>query len=57
MARGPQLLAEEKRLTRERDAAAAKRRRMPWLAVDKRSDSRSFSRSLHQQVSCKRDEV
>jgi predicted dithiol-disulfide oxidoreductase (DUF899 family) len=30
-----QLLAEEKRLTRERDALAAKRRRMPWLAVEK----------------------
>jgi predicted dithiol-disulfide oxidoreductase (DUF899 family) len=30
-----QLLAEEKRLTRERDALAAKRRRMPWQAVEK----------------------
>jgi predicted dithiol-disulfide oxidoreductase (DUF899 family) len=30
-----QLLAEEKRLTRERDALAARRRRMPWLAVEK----------------------
>jgi len=30
-----QLLADEKRLTRERDALAAKRRRMPWLAVAK----------------------
>jgi predicted dithiol-disulfide oxidoreductase (DUF899 family) len=30
-----QLLADEKRLTRERDALAAKRRRMPWLAVEK----------------------
>jgi predicted dithiol-disulfide oxidoreductase (DUF899 family) len=29
------LLTEEKRLTRERDALAAKRRRMPWLAVEK----------------------
>jgi predicted dithiol-disulfide oxidoreductase (DUF899 family) len=29
------LLAEEKRITRERDALAAKRRRMPWLAVEK----------------------
>ena len=29
------LLAEEKRVTRERDALAAKRRRMPWLAVEK----------------------
>jgi predicted dithiol-disulfide oxidoreductase (DUF899 family) len=30
------LLVDEKRLTRERDALAAKRRRMPWLAVEKR---------------------
>ncbi|BBZ11307.1 DUF899 domain-containing protein [Mycobacterium branderi] len=31
-----QLLVEEKKLTRARDALAAKRRRMPWLAVEKR---------------------
>ena len=30
-----ELLVEEKRLTRARDALAAKRRRMPWLAVEK----------------------
>ena len=30
-----QLLVEEKRMTRARDALAAKRRRMPWMAVDK----------------------
>jgi predicted dithiol-disulfide oxidoreductase (DUF899 family) len=30
-----QLLVDEKQLTRARDALAAKRRRMPWLAVDK----------------------
>jgi predicted dithiol-disulfide oxidoreductase (DUF899 family) len=30
-----ELLAEEKRLTRARDALAAKRRRMPWMAVEK----------------------
>jgi predicted dithiol-disulfide oxidoreductase (DUF899 family) len=30
-----QLLAKEKELTRARDALAALRRRMPWLAVDK----------------------
>ncbi|MGV9847310.1 DUF899 domain-containing protein [Streptomyces sp. NPDC003442] len=30
-----QLLGEEKQLTRARDALAAKRRRMPWLAVEK----------------------
>jgi predicted dithiol-disulfide oxidoreductase (DUF899 family) len=30
-----QLLAKEKELTRARDAVAADRRRMPWLAVDK----------------------
>jgi predicted dithiol-disulfide oxidoreductase (DUF899 family) len=29
------LLAEEKQLTRVRDAMAAKRRRMPWMAVEK----------------------
>ena len=29
------LLAEEKKLTRARDALAAKRRRMPWMAVEK----------------------
>src|SRR6478735_7938257 len=29
------LLVEEKQLTRARDALAAKRRRMPWLAVEK----------------------
>jgi predicted dithiol-disulfide oxidoreductase (DUF899 family) len=30
-----QLLVKEKALTRERDALAAERRRMPWMAVDK----------------------
>jgi predicted dithiol-disulfide oxidoreductase (DUF899 family) len=30
-----QLLVEEKQLTRARDAMAAKRRRMPWMAVEK----------------------
>jgi len=29
------LLAKEKQLTRERDALAAARRRMPWVAVEK----------------------
>ena len=29
------LLVKEKELTRARDALAAQRRRMPWLAVDK----------------------
>ncbi|HEY4700603.1 MAG TPA: DUF899 family protein, partial [Streptosporangiaceae bacterium] len=29
------LLVQEKELTRARDAMAAARRRMPWLAVDK----------------------
>ena len=29
------LLVKEKALTRARDALAAERRRMPWLAVDK----------------------
>ena len=31
-----QLLAKEKELTRARDALAAERRRMPWLAVEKK---------------------
>src|SRR5271166_3707947 len=31
-----QLLLKEKALTRSRDALAAERRRMPWLAVDKK---------------------
>src|SRR4029434_9271634 len=30
------LLVKEKALTRSRDALAAERRRMPWLAVDKK---------------------
>src|SRR4029453_9504510 len=30
-----ELLVGEKELTRARDALAAKRRRMPWMAVDK----------------------
>ena len=30
-----ELLVEEKRLTRARDALAARRRRMPWMAVEK----------------------
>jgi predicted dithiol-disulfide oxidoreductase (DUF899 family) len=30
-----QMLAKEKAFTRSRDALAAERRRMPWLAVDK----------------------
>ena len=29
------LLVKEKELTRARDALAAERRRMPWMAVDK----------------------
>jgi predicted dithiol-disulfide oxidoreductase (DUF899 family) len=29
------LLVKEKRLTRARDALAAERRRMPWMAVEK----------------------
>src|SRR5580658_9998318 len=31
-----QLLVKEKALTRSRDALAAERRRMPWLAVEKK---------------------
>src|SRR5918994_5125738 len=30
-----ELLVEEKKMTRARDALAAKRRRMPWMAVEK----------------------
>jgi predicted dithiol-disulfide oxidoreductase (DUF899 family) len=35
MAEREKLLVEEKALTRARDAMAAKRRRMPWMAVEK----------------------
>ena len=31
-----QLLLKEKAVTRSRDALAAERRRMPWLALDKK---------------------
>ena len=31
-----QLLVKEKALTRSRDALAAERRRMPWMAVEKK---------------------
>src|SRR5580704_2021282 len=31
-----QMLVKEKAVTRSRDALAAERRRMPWLAVDKK---------------------
>ena len=33
-------LVEEKEFTRARDALAAKRRRLPWMAVDKDYPSR-----------------
>ena len=35
-----QLLVKEKELTRARDALAAERRRMPWLAVRRSTSSR-----------------
>ncbi|MFZ1168614.1 MAG: DUF899 family protein [Candidatus Sulfotelmatobacter sp.] len=35
-ARRQQLLVKEKAFTRSRDALAAERRRMPWMAVDKK---------------------
>jgi predicted dithiol-disulfide oxidoreductase (DUF899 family) len=34
-----QLLAKDKALTRSRDALAAERRRVPWLALDKNTSS------------------
>ena len=34
-----QLLVKEKALTRARDALAAERRRMPWLAVERSTSS------------------
>ena len=37
-----QLLAKEKAFTRSRDALAAERRRMPWLAVEKKYSSRAL---------------
>jgi len=33
-----ELLKKEKEFTRQRDALAAERRRMPWLAVEKTYD-------------------
>ena len=36
-----QLLVKEKELTRARDALAAERRRMPWMAVEKEYRSRA----------------
>ena len=36
-----ELLVEEKELTRARDAMAAKRRRMPWMAVERTTGSRA----------------
>src|SRR3954468_18535760 len=44
-----QLLVKEKELTRARDALAADRRRMPWLAVDKeyKFDGPKGEASLH----------
>jgi predicted dithiol-disulfide oxidoreductase (DUF899 family) len=43
-----QLLAKEKQLTRERDAIAAERRRLPWVKVEKNYvfDSPSGKRTL-----------
>jgi predicted dithiol-disulfide oxidoreductase (DUF899 family) len=43
-----EMLVKEKRLTRARDALAAERRRMPWMAVDKdyRFEGRDGSVSL-----------
>jgi predicted dithiol-disulfide oxidoreductase (DUF899 family) len=37
-----QLLVKEKELTRARDAMAAERRRMPWLAVDKMGNTWNY---------------
>ena len=44
-----EMLVQEKRLTRARDALAAQRRRMPWMAVDKdyRFEGPGGSVSLH----------
>jgi predicted dithiol-disulfide oxidoreductase (DUF899 family) len=38
-------LVKEKELTRSRDRLAAERRRMPWLAVDRRSTNSSGPRA------------
>ena len=35
-----QLLFKEKELTRARDAMAAQRRRMPWMAIERNTSSR-----------------
>ena len=37
-----QLLVKEKELTRARDALAAERRRMPWLAVEKKYEFEGY---------------
>lgn len=42
-----QLLVKEKELTRARDAPAALRRRMPWLAVDRQYQFDDAPRRLH----------
>ena len=41
-----QLLVKEKELTHARDALAAERRRMPWVAVEKSTTSRAPRASL-----------
>jgi predicted dithiol-disulfide oxidoreductase (DUF899 family) len=42
-----QLLVKEKALTRARDALAAERRRMPWLAVDKNYEFNGPERTVN----------
>ena len=42
-----QFLVKEKSLTRARDALAAERRRMPWMAVEKRYEFEGPSKSRH----------
>ena len=49
-----QLLVKEKALTRTRDALAAERRRMPWLAVEKAYAVRRARRARQAWSTCSR---
>ena len=47
-----ELLVKEKEVMRARDALAAERRRMPWLAVDKRVPLRHARRRAEPASTC-----
>ena len=52
-----QLLVKEKEVTRARDALAAERRRMPWLAVEKRVRSSTAAEAGRACPACSRAAV